>query len=44
MKKSYHPYKLYYFEDYEGDHFSWAWKTPSADKLSPIPANVLFVK
>ena len=44
LKKGYHPYKLYYFEDYEGDHFSWAWKTPSSDKLSPIPANVLFVK
>ena len=44
LKKGFHPYKLYYFEDYEGEHLSWAWKLPSADKLAPIPASVLFVK
>ena len=44
LKKGFHPYILYYFEDYEGEHLSWAWKIPSAEKLSPIPASVLFVK
>lgn len=40
----FHPYKLYYFEDYEGEYLSWAWKLPSAEKLAPIPASALFVK
>lgn len=44
LKKGFHPYKLYYFEDYEGEHLSWAWKLPSAEKLVPIPALALFVK
>lgn len=44
LKKGYHPYKLYYFEDYEGEHLSWAWKLPSADEFAPIPASALFVK
>ena len=43
-KKGFHPYKLYYFEDYEGEYLSWAWKLPSAEKLAPIPASALFVK
>lgn len=43
LKKGFHAYKLYYFEDYEGEHFSWAWKLPSAKELAPIPASVLFV-
>ena len=44
LKKGFHPYKLYYFEDYEGEHLSWAWKTPSAKELLPIPASTLFIK
>ena len=44
LKKGFHPYKLYYFEDYEGEYLSWAWKLPSAEKLAPIPASALFVK
>lgn len=44
LKKGFHAYKLYYFEDYEGEHLSWAWKLPSAKELSPIPASALFVK
>lgn len=44
LKKGFHPYKLYYFEDYEGEHFSWAWKLPSTEELVPIPAGALYVK
>lgn len=44
LKKGYHPYTLYYFEDYEGEHLSWAWKTPSSKELVSIPASALFVK
>ena len=28
LEKGFHSYKLYYFEDYEGEHLSWAWKLP----------------
>ena len=44
LKKGFHAYKLYYFEDYEGEHLSWAWKLPSAKELVPIPASALFVE
>ena len=44
LKRGFHPYKLYYFEDYEGEHLSWAWKLPSADEFVPVPASALFVK
>ena len=44
LKKGLHPYTLYYFEDYAGEHLSWAWEIPSANELSPIPASSLFVK
>ncbi len=44
LKKGYHSYRLYYFEDYEGEYFSWSWKLPSTNEFVPIPASVLFVK
>lgn len=44
LKKGFHAYKLYYFEDYEGEHLSWTWKLPSAGELTPIPASALYVK
>ncbi|WP_294587449.1 GH92 family glycosyl hydrolase [uncultured Bacteroides sp.] len=44
LKKGFHSYQLYYFEDYEGEHLSWAWKLPSAKELAPIPTSALFVK
>ncbi|WP_418696290.1 GH92 family glycosyl hydrolase [Bacteroides sp.] len=44
LKKGFHPYTLYYFEDYEGEHLSWAWKLPSAKGLAPIPVSTLFVE
>ena len=44
LRKGFHPYKLYYFEDYEGEHLSWAWKLPSAEEFEPVPASTLYVK
>lgn len=44
LKKGYHSYKLLYFEDYEGEFLSWAWKIPLSDKFEPIPAMNLFIK
>lgn len=44
LKKGYHKYKLAYFEDYEGEHLSWAWKKPASDKFEDIPATNLFIK
>lgn len=44
LKKGLHSYKLYYFEDYEGEGLTVAWKLPSAEKFAPIPATSLFVK
>lgn len=44
LKKGYHPYTLLYFEDYEGEHLSWAWKLPSSKEFAPIPAANLFLK
>ena len=44
LKKGLHPYKLMYFEDYEGEHLSWEWMTPSGKQMEPVPANILYVK
>lgn len=44
LKKGLHAYTLSYFEDYEGEHLSWSWKTPTAKEFVPVPASALFVK
>lgn len=44
LRKGFYFYKLYYFEDYEGEHLSWAWKLPSAEEFVPVPASTLYVK
>lgn len=44
LKKGLHPYKLMYFEDYEGEHLSWEWMTPSGKQMEPVPTNILYVK
>ena len=44
LKKGLHPYKLMYFEDYEGEHLSWEWMTPSGKQMEPVPANILYAK
>lgn len=42
LKKGFHPYRLLYFEDYEGEELSWGWRVPGSDKFVPIPALNLF--
>jgi len=39
-----HAYRLLYFEDYEGQEFSWSWRAPGAEEFSPVPAENLYVK
>ena len=39
-----HAYRLLYFEDYEGEEFSWGWRAPGQTECSPVPADCLFVK
>ena len=44
LRKGYHHYRLLYFEDYEGEHLSWGWKTPASKEFTNIPVQNLFVK
>ncbi|GHT82613.1 hypothetical protein FACS189467_7970 [Bacteroidia bacterium] len=44
LQKGYHTYKILYIEDYEGESFEWGWRKPSAAKLEPVPAEILYVK
>lgn len=44
LHKGLHPYKLVYFEDYEGEHLSWGWKIPSAKEFGDISEKNLFVR
>lgn len=39
-----HPFRLLYFEDYEGEEFSWGWKAPDSDSFEPVPADRLFIR
>ncbi len=42
LEKGLHPYKLLFFEDYEGQALSWSWKAPGATDFTPIPPARLF--
>ena len=44
LMKGLHPYKLVYFEDYEGQELSWSWKAPGAAAYATVPANRLYYK
>ena len=44
LMKGLHPYKLVYFDDYEGQELSWSWKAPGAAGFQPVPASRLFYK
>jgi len=44
LKKGLHPYKLLYFEDYEGQELTWSWKAPGASAYAPVPADRLYYK
>lgn len=42
LQKGFHSYRLYYFEDYEGEHLSWSWKTYNEKEFYPIPKENLY--
>lgn len=44
LRKGLHPYRLMYFEDYEGQYLDWEWKLPSSDIMEVIPESNIFVK
>lgn len=44
LAQGYHPYRLLYFEDYEGEKMEWMWKIPASGEFEPIPAASLFIK
>jgi len=39
-----YPFRLLYFEDYEGEEFSWDWKAPDSDSFVPVPVDRLFIR
>lgn len=44
LAKGCHPFKLMYFEDYEGEELSWGWKVPGQADFVPIPVDRLYCK
>lgn len=44
LKKGHHPYRLLYFEDYEGESLTWKWKLPGSNAYQSIPKKNLFIK
>ncbi len=37
-----HPFRLLYFEDYEGEELSWEWRAPGTDRFEAVPGENLF--
>jgi hypothetical protein len=44
LAKGFHKYQILYFEDYEGEAFSWGWKAPGQTEFTAVPQNALFCK
>lgn len=44
LDKGLHPFRLLYFEDYEGQALSWGWMASGEEEFSDIPAERLFHK
>lgn len=44
LKQGFHPFRLLYFEDYEGQDFDWKWRKYGSDQFHKIDPNVLFYK
>lgn len=42
LQKGHHPFKLLYFEDYEGEHLSWYWTLPNSNRSVTIPNKNLY--
>jgi len=44
LAKGFHKYQILYFEDYEGEAFSWGWKAPGQTEFTSVPKEVLFCR
>ena len=44
LAKGFHKYQILYFEDYEGEAFSWGWKAPGKTEFTSVPKEVLFCR
>lgn len=44
LAKGLHKYRLLYFEDYEGESFSWSWKAPGQQEFVSIPTDKLYCR
>jgi hypothetical protein len=44
LAKGLHQYQILYFEDYEGEAFSWGWKAPGQAEFTSVPKEALFCK
>lgn len=42
LRKGLHPFRLVFFEDYEGQHLSWAWKAEGDADYTPIPDSCIY--
>ena len=42
LLKGLHPFRLVYFEDYEGESLVWLWRAEGEARFSPIPKERLF--
>ena len=44
LAKGFHKYQILYFEDYEGEAFSWGWKAPGKTEFTSVPKEVMFCR
>ncbi|MBQ7019844.1 MAG: GH92 family glycosyl hydrolase [Bacteroidales bacterium] len=44
LAKGFHKYQILYFEDYEGEAFSWGWKAPGQTEFTSVTKDVLFCR
>ena len=44
LSRGLHVFCLKYFENFEGQNLSWAWRAPSARKLTPIPPTSVYYR
>ena len=44
LEKGLHPFKILYFEDYDGEAFSWYWCAPGTEEFKPLPRACFYHK
>ena len=44
LEKGLHAFKILYFEDYEGEAFSWFWCAPGTNEFKSIPPTCFYYK